>query len=50
MNQPDKRLKAYCDIKSPKRRCAKCKHSKPVKGFRAGVCADCQQKKEEEAE
>lgn len=38
----------FSAIKSPRRRCAKCKQSKPVKGFHQNICADCQPKKDEE--
>jgi hypothetical protein len=42
--------KNFSAIKSPHRRCVKCKLSKPVKGFKANVCADCQPPKEESDE
>jgi len=40
--------KNFSTIKYPQRRCTKCKLSKPVKGFRQGICADCQPPKDEE--
>lgn len=40
--------KNFSAIKYPQRRCAKCKLSKPVKGFRQGICADCQPKEADE--
>ena len=46
--KPTVPYKGFSPIKSPHRRCAKCKLSKPVKGFKANVCADCQPPKDED--